>query len=120
MKAHVLTILLATGLGAAAQQPPPTPPPDRPTHEGRTHKHAQDQGAADADTALARQIRKELKETKGLSAKARALKVAAKGGQVTLRGTVATAEEKDQVEAIARRLAGEGKVTSEVKVKKAP
>jgi len=117
MTRSILFPLLALALTAQPPQPPNPPPANQPRPEGTTRKTAQEQGAADADVALTRQIRKEIHDTKGLGTHARNVKVITKGGKVTLRGAVPTPEEKAQVEAIARKLAGDANVTSELRVK---
>jgi hyperosmotically inducible periplasmic protein len=69
-----------------------------------------------SDRELARQIRRALVEDKALSSKAHNVKVIAQNGTVTLKGPVASDQEKQAVEAKAAQVAGPDKVTSELQV----
>jgi hyperosmotically inducible protein len=69
-----------------------------------------------SDIELTRQIRKALVADKSLSTYARNIKVIAQDGRVTLKGPVATAEEKVIVEEKAAEVAGQQNVVSEVSV----
>lgn len=69
-----------------------------------------------SDRELSRQIRRSLVEDKTLSSKAHNVKVIAQNGTVTLKGPVASDQEKQAVEAKAAQIAGADKVTSEIQV----
>jgi hyperosmotically inducible periplasmic protein len=73
-----------------------------------------------SDIEVTRQIRKSLIADKSLSTYAHNLKVITQDGKVTLKGPVATAEEKALVEEKAGAVAGHGNVISEVSVTTRP
>ena len=75
----------------------------------------QGQNQSDIDTTAA--IRKRVVDM-DLSTNADNAKIITKDGSVTLRGVVNSDEEKQTLERIAREIAGDGKVTSELEVKK--
>jgi osmotically-inducible protein OsmY len=68
------------------------------------------------DRELAQKIRRALMDDKNLSTYAHNVKVIAQDGQVTLKGPVRTAEEKQIVEAKATEVAGAGRVTNQISV----
>jgi hyperosmotically inducible protein len=68
------------------------------------------------DIELTRKIRRELTKSETLSTYAKNVKIITSGGMTTLRGPVKSQQEKDAVEAIAKRLAGDGKVTSHLEI----
>jgi osmotically-inducible protein OsmY len=69
------------------------------------------------DLQTARLIRKSIVDDKSLSIYAHNVKVIAQKGRVTLKGTVHTAAEKNNIEAKARFVAGDGNVTNNINVK---
>ncbi len=70
-----------------------------------------------ADRELARQIRQSLVKDKSLSTYAHNIKVIAQNGEVTLKGPVKSAEEKQAIEAKAAEVAGGAeKIKSEIEV----
>jgi osmotically-inducible protein OsmY len=75
----------------------------------------QGQNKSDIDTTAA--IRKRVVGM-DLSTNAENAKIITENGNVTLRGVVKSDEEKQTLERIAREIAGEGKVKSELEVKK--
>ena len=76
-----------------------------------------DQQANDkSDVELARQIRKAIVNDKTLSTNAHNVKVIVRGGMVTLKGPVNSAEEKQSVETKASQLAGADRVANELQV----
>ena len=75
----------------------------------------QGQNKSDVDTTAA--IRKRVVDM-DLSTNAENAKIITENGNVTLRGVVKSDEEKQTLERIAREIAGEGKVKSELEVKK--
>lgn len=72
---------------------------------------------AKSDVKLTAEIRRAITKDKSLSMNAHNVKIIAKDGKVTLKGPVATAEEKKTVEDKAEEIAGAGAITSEIEVK---
>jgi len=70
------------------------------------------------DRDLTQQIRKAVVADKGLSMKAHNVKIITVGGVVTLRGPVATEDERTSVAAKAEQLAGAGNVHNQLEVTK--
>jgi hyperosmotically inducible periplasmic protein len=70
-----------------------------------------------ADRHLMQKIRKAVVADKSLSTAAHNVNIASQDGQVTLKGTVKSEEEKKAIEDKATEIAGAGKVTSELTVK---
>lgn len=77
---------------------------------------ADKQGNSKPDREVARQIRKAIYDEKSLSTYAHNVKIIVKSGQVTLKGPVRTEEEKKAVESIAKQIAGDSSVTSDVSI----
>ena len=82
----------------------------------RTAKTPVDQNENKSDVDITANIRKQVVATK-MSVDAHNVKIITQNGKVTLRGPVKTAEEKKQIEDIARETAGASNVTSEIEVK---
>ena len=77
-----------------------------------------DQGNTEADRELTRKVRRALTSNDQLSMTAKNIKIIATDGKVTLRGPVKTAEEREQVAALAQQaLAGGGLVENQLEVK---
>ena len=76
-----------------------------------------DQGTSPQDVEMTRNIRKEILAQKGMSMSGQNVKIVTFNLLVTLRGPVATTEEKKLIYDIACRLAGSDKVTDEMEVK---
>jgi osmotically-inducible protein OsmY len=74
-----------------------------------------DQHENKKDIDITADIRKQVVGSK-LSVNARNVKIVTQDGNVTLRGPVASAEEKSTIEAIARRVAGDDKVDNQLDV----
>ena len=70
-----------------------------------------------SDREMMQRIRRDIVDDKSLSTYAHNVKVIAKNGKVTLRGPVHSDDEKRTIEEYARKVAGEGNVTSELTVK---
>jgi hyperosmotically inducible protein len=70
-----------------------------------------------SDTQLMAHIRREVVKDKSLSTYAHNVKIVSRQGKVTLRGPVHTDEEKQTIEQIAKKYAGDGNVTDEISVK---
>jgi len=80
-----------------------------------TAKTPIDQNENQKDIDITAGIRKRVVDTK-MSVNAQNVKIITQDGKVTLRGSVKSPEEKKQIEDIARAVAGEGNVDSQVEV----
>jgi hyperosmotically inducible protein len=69
-----------------------------------------------SDREISRKIRRSIVKDKSLSTYAHNIKIITRGGAVTLRGPVRSAEEKKAVEGKAAAVAGEANVKSEIQV----
>lgn len=76
-----------------------------------------DQGTSEKDTEITQKIRQEVLEINNASVNARNVKIVTVDGKVTLRGPVETEVERDAIESIAVKAAGEGNVVNEIEVK---
>ncbi len=74
-----------------------------------------DQNENQADVDVTANIRKRVVDTK-MSVNAQNVKIITQSGKVTLRGPVASAEEKQQIEDIAKSVAGDDKVDSQLEI----
>jgi len=74
----------------------------------------QDENQDDINTTA--NIRKTIVNTDGMSVKARNVKIITSKGKVTLRGPVASDDEKQKIEKFATDVAGEGNVDSQLEV----
>jgi hyperosmotically inducible protein len=113
-----------------AQEATPAQQPADPSSQAapdNTAKNQRDRNKAEptadqqkenkADRELARQIRQSLVKDKSLSTYAHNIKVIAQNGEVTLKGPVKSAEEKQAIEAKAAEVAGGAdKIKSEIEV----
>lgn len=75
-----------------------------------------DQSNDQADLDLAAKIREQVVGAKDMSIKGQNVKIITNGGKVVLRGPVASAAEKQEIEKIAVDAAGTGKVTNDLEV----
>jgi osmotically-inducible protein OsmY len=75
-----------------------------------------DQDENQADVKMTADIRKSIVNTEGMSVNARNVKIITSQGKVTLRGPVASADEKQKIEKFATDVAGEGNVDSQLEV----
>jgi hyperosmotically inducible periplasmic protein len=80
-----------------------------------TAKTPLDQNENQKDIDITANIRKQVVDTK-MSVNAQNVKIVTQDGKVTLRGPVATAEEKSTIESIARNVAGESNIDSQLDV----
>ena len=78
-----------------------------------------DQNENQADIDLTAKIRERVVATE-MSVNAQNVKIITQGGKVTLRGPVATAEEKKRIEDIAQEVASAGNVDSQLEVEEQP
>jgi len=79
---------------------------------------AGDQGSSEADRALIQQIRRTLNQDGTFSATAPNIRIVTDNGRVTLRGTVASQTEKEQIESRAKQIAGVTSVDNQLEVKR--
>ncbi len=84
--------------------------------QSQSEQTADQQGQSKADIDLTQQIRRSIVNDKSLSVDARNVKIITINGFVTLKGPVASEQEKRAVEQKAVRLAGTDKVKSELDV----
>ncbi len=78
-----------------------------------------DQNENKLDIGITADIRKRVVDTK-MSVNAQNVKIITQDGKVTLRGPVKTADEKSRIEEIARSVAGENNVDSQLEVEQTP
>jgi hyperosmotically inducible periplasmic protein len=76
-----------------------------------------DQGNNGVDLILTQQIRKALVKDNGLSVTAKNIKIISANGTVTLRGVVKTEQEKSEIAAKAKQVAGDIEVNNQLEVK---
>jgi osmotically-inducible protein OsmY len=85
--------------------------------DGQTLTPEDQSKGSNADVELTRKIREEIVKNDKLSTDAQNVKIITLGGVVTLRGPVATASEKSQIEGIAKKTAGVKRVDNQIEVK---
>lgn len=114
--AFIVTCGAAIPVGSAFAQTPPdnTKVNRRDRAKGAVTADQQKENAGDRD--LTQKIRRAVMADKSLSTYAHNVKIVAQGGQVTLKGPVRTAEEKQSVEAKAVEVAGAGHVTNQMSI----
>ncbi len=81
-----------------------------------TEVTAEDQGTSEKDVGLTRRIRQEVVKNDKLSTDAHNIKIITINGKVTLKGPVQSLEEKNQLERISKKLAGNANVRSEIEI----
>lgn len=114
-----IAVLMAFAVGAHAADPPTSP-----VDNTRINKRDMDDKTAtptdqpnnSADVKFAADVRSAIYNDKTLSMEAHNVKLVAAGGVVTLRGPVASAEEKAKVEKIVRSVAGVTRVDNQLDV----
>lgn len=131
IKKLTLSSCLAAGLlfggsaaGAAqepAQEKPENTKPDNTKMNKRDRPKervtADQQKNNKSDREITREIRRAVVKDKSLSTYAHNVKIITLNGAVTLKGPVRSDEEKTNVEAKAKEVAGDGKVSNELEVK---
>lgn len=111
----VLGVLFSSVLPLVAQTPADnTRVNTRDRAKGAVTADQQKENAS--DRTLTQKIRRSLMQDKALSTYAHNVKVIAQNGQVTLKGPVRSAEEKQTVESKATEVAGAGHVTNQLSV----
>jgi len=118
---YTLACALLCASSAFAQTPSPTPAAaDNTGVNKRDQNHATttpiDQPNNKADTAFAASVRSAIVKDKTLSTKAHNVKLVASAGVVTLRGPVASADEKAKVGKIVASVAGVTQVDNQLDV----
>lgn len=128
IKATFGAVLLASALGISsmpvkAQGPSgqePTPAPDNTKvnkrDQSKTEPTADQQKENASDRDITRRIRRAVMKDKSLSSYAHNVKIITQDGRVTLKGPVRSEEDKQALEAKAKEVAGEDKVTCELEV----
>lgn len=115
----------SAGKGAASSDSAPAATPAMPgpaadnTGRNKTHDsrvEAEDQSNAEGDVALVGKIRRALTADENLSMNAHNAKIIVSGNRVMLRGPVASAAERQQVEGIVRRQAAGRQIVNELEV----
>jgi hyperosmotically inducible periplasmic protein len=112
---------MSFSLKAQTNSSPPAPDNTKVNQRDRSKTEpTADQGKNNlSDRDLMQKIRKSLMDDKSLSTSAHNVKIVAQNGQVTLKGPVASEDEKRAVEQKATSVAGSGNVTDEMTVKPA-
>ncbi len=116
----ILVASLSLAVVQASARPQNPEPDNTKVNAGDQNKSAvtaDQQKENTSDRELARQIRRAIIKDKSLSTYAHNVKVIVQNGAVTLKGPVRSDDEKSALEAKAAQVAGEGKVTNELKVK---
>lgn len=114
MKFRYISIALLAITSALAQAPDNTKVNKRDDVKNPVTADQQSNNKADLD--LVRNIRREITKEKNLSTYAKNVKIITRDGMTTLRGPVKSDEEKQAIEAIAKRIAGDGKVESHLEI----
>lgn len=111
--AVLICVLSLPGFGLAqdAQQPDNTK-----VNKDQSKPTADQQKVNPADRSITQQIRKAIHQDTTLSTYAHNVKVISQDGKVTLRGPVRSEDEKNNIEAKALAVAGQGNVTNELEV----
>ena len=122
-----LAMLAMSGTAAIAQQTPPAAAPVTSTAADNTRLNARDKSADtmkptdqpnnSADIKVAAAVRKSIVDEKSLSMLAHNVKLVAAAGVVTLRGPVASADEKIKVGKLAASVSGVSLVNNELDIK---
>lgn len=74
------------------------------------------QSNAKPDMELTRNIRREITQNKSMSTYAKNIKIISRDGAVVLRGPVKSEDEKQQIESIAKKLAGDSMVDNKLEI----
>lgn len=128
-QALLLALSLMVALGSAglayATDPSTTGEAARsaPDNSGRNTRDSEgdtltpgDQGDSEADVALTQKIRQKVVADDSLSMLAHNVKIITVDGVVTLRGPVESPKEKERIAAVAKEIAGAGKVKDNLEV----
>jgi osmotically-inducible protein OsmY len=96
-----------------AQQPAPD---NTKTNKGQPAPTADNQKMNASDREITQKIRKSIHEDKSLSTYAHNIKIISQDGKVTLRGPVRSEDEKNNLQAKAVAVAGDGNVMNELEI----
>ena len=117
MKNILIVLLVASTALAQAQDQQPTKP-DNTKKNATEELTAEEQGGSASDREMTKNIRREMVKNDSLSAMAKNINVSTIDGKVTLRGPVHSKQEKMTISSIAEKIAGKGKVSNELEIKK--
>ncbi len=92
------------------------PPDNTKTNKDQGSPTADQQKMNPADRAITQKIRKAIHEDTSLSTYAHNVKIITQNGKVTLRGPVRSEDEKNNLQAKAVAVAGDGNVTNELEI----
>jgi len=115
----VLTCLSTVTLAAMAADDK-TKPDNTAINERDRSRETQtsgDQSNSSADLKITQAIRQVLMNDSELSTTAKNVKIITNNGQVTLRGPVKTAQEKEKIDQLAKSAAGGAKIDDQLEVK---
>jgi hyperosmotically inducible protein len=93
-----------------------TAPDNTKKNQDQTSPTADQQKMNPSDRAITQKIRKAIHEDSSLSTYAHNIKVITQNGRVTLRGPVRSKDERNNLEAKAVSVAGQGNVTNQLEV----
>jgi len=117
--AAAFALVISLGFGAVQAQ---TPAPDNTKTNAAKMNSTAKTSTADgqknnsSDVAMTQRIRKSVMADKSLSTYAHNVKVVTVNGAVTLNGVVRDSREKDLIDKMAEEVAGNGKVTNDLKI----
>ena len=94
----------------------PAEPPDVATPQEQSAPTASDQPENAADREAVAAVRQQLMADESLSTAAQNVTIVSEGGNVTLRGQVATEDEKSRIESAARQTPGVTQVDNQIEV----
>jgi hyperosmotically inducible periplasmic protein len=114
---NILTVLLLASTAVAQTQDQATKP-DNTKKNATEQTTAEQQGGSAEDRGMTKNIRREMVKNDSLSTMAKNIKVITVDGMVTLRGPVHSEQEKAAIASIAEKIAGKGKVTNQLEIKK--
>lgn len=115
---NILIVLMLASTAVAQQQDQQTVKPDNTKRNATEQLTAEQQGGSASDRDMTKNIRREIVKNDSLSSMAKNVKVITVDGKVTLRGPVHSDQEKMTVFSSAEKVAGKGKVTNKLEVKK--
>jgi hyperosmotically inducible protein len=107
----LLTVSVGIGYVAAQQAPDNTG-----QNKDQTNPSADNQKMNAADREITQKIRKSIHQDKTLSTYAHNIKIISQDGKVTLRGPVRSEDEKNNLQAKAVAVAGDGNVTNDLQI----
>ncbi|HEV2382615.1 MAG TPA: BON domain-containing protein [Terriglobia bacterium] len=119
-RASMLTGLFLAGSWVMLAQQEPAPAADNSRmnrqEDNKSGATAQSQKENSSDREMTRHIRRAIVQDKALSTYGHNVKIISRNGMVTLKGPVRSDEDKQAIEAKAKRIAGEDKVDDQLEV----